>query len=68
MVCRSNRAIQPPSKLHGIVEKMKDSVRNDDMTTGAEMESFLEMIIWKSQDVKSSNDETTLSDRKGRKR
>jgi len=54
--------------LHGIVDMMKDSVRNDDMTTEAEMESFLEIISWKSPDMKSSNDETTLLDREGGKR
>jgi len=68
MVYRSNCAIQLPSELHGIDDIMKDSVRNDEMTTRAEMESFLEMISWKSLDVKSSNDETTLLDREGRKR
>jgi hypothetical protein len=46
---------------------MKGSVRNDDMTTGADMESFLDIISWKSPDVKSSNDETTLSLREGGK-
>ena len=40
---------------------MKDSVKNDDMTTGADMESFLEIISWKQPDVNSSNDEATLS-------
>jgi hypothetical protein len=46
-VCQSDRTIQPPYELHGIADMMKDSVRNDDMTTGADMESFLEIISWK---------------------
>jgi hypothetical protein len=66
-VCQSDRAIQPPSELHGIADMMKDSVRHYDMTTRADMESFLEIISWKSLDVKSSNDETTLSLREGGK-
>jgi hypothetical protein len=67
-VCQSDCAIQPPFELHGIADMMKDSVRNGDMTTGEDMESFLEIISWNSSDMKSSNDETTLSLREGEKR
>jgi hypothetical protein len=42
-------------------------VRNDDMTSGSEVESFLWLTSWKSVDVESSNDEATFPNRESGK-